>query len=167
MIKRETWATVVGISTIPALWAVLTNHISIHTGTTAMAAAAVYVLAAKSPKDGIRMTIGELLGIVWTMITLWLMKTLTFNADIATFLILFVMVAVIIIICSFLPKVIDLFGWLVGYALALTVLIPVAQAGGDTMSYCIQLAVSFLVGIWCVGCVGGMIIQAIAKPREK
>lgn len=165
MIKKETWAMVIGISFVPAVWAVIANHIGVEIAATAMISACPYVLAGKTVKDSLSMTVGLLLGIVWTRITFLLMSSLTFNADIVTFVVLVVMVALAIIISSFAPKAIHCVSWLCGFALGLTVLGLSDVSAYNIMS--LKLALAMIVGDWCVGFLGSKIIGACMKAFNK
>jgi len=75
-----------------------------------------------------------------------------------------VMVALVIIVQSFIGKAADLFSWLCSFAVSMTVfsLTPPDQM----MGMAVQLAVSMLVGIWWIGFVGVRIMGALAKPHK-
>jgi len=156
---------VIGISIIPAIWAVIANHIGVTIAAVSMISACPYVLAGKNAKDACSMTLGLLLGIVWARLTFILMGALTFNPDLVTFLVLVFMVAILIVIDSFIPKYVDCIAWLCGFAIAITVLGPCTPDVINTMS--LHLALAMVVGIWCVGYLGGIIIGACNKAFSK
>lgn len=165
MIKKETWSMVIGISIIPAVWAVIANHIGVTIAAVSMISACPYVLAGKNAKDAVAMTLGLFLGIVWARLTFVLMGALTFNPDLVTFLVLAFMVAILIIIDSFIPKIVDCVAWLCGFAIAITVLGSCTPDVLNTMS--LHLVLAMAVGVWCVGYVGSLIIGACNKAFSK
>ena len=164
MIKRETWALVVPISLLPAIWSVVASFAGISTAAVAMISATLYVIVVKTTADAVRMSVGFVLGVVTAVISLMIIGSLPLNFVVALTLTMIVMVALVIIVQSFIGKIADLFSWLCGFAVAMTVfgLVPPEQM----MSVAVQLAVSMLAGIWWIGFVGVRIMGAIAGPPK-
>lgn len=164
MITRETWAKVVSLSVLPAFWAAAAGLTNVRTAAVAMIAATIYVMGAKSFHDGLPMTVGFLLGIVFSLGSVLLIPVLPFSNLISTCLVLLVVVAIIVILQSFLSKVSNLFAWLCSYSVGMTLfgLFPREELG----SIALQLAISMLVGVWFIGWLGQKIMIILLKPRD-
>lgn len=164
MITRETWAKVVSLSVLPAFWAAAAGLTSVRTAAVAMIAATIYVMGAKGVRDGLTMTVGFLLGIVFSLGSVLLIPVLPFPDTISTCLVLLVVVAIIVILQSLLSNISNLFAWLCSYSVGMTLfrLFPGEQSG----SIALQLAVSMLAGVWFIGWLGQKIMAVLLKPRN-
>lgn len=165
MIKRETWAMVVPISLLPAIWSVVAGLVGITVPAVAMISATLFVIVVKTTKDAVMMSVGFVLGVISAVLSFMIIGSLPLPIMVAVPIVMIVMVALVIIIQSFIPMVADLFSWLCGFAVAMTVmnLVPPEQMMGTA----VQLIVSMLAGIWWIGFVGVRIIAALSKPAEK
>jgi hypothetical protein len=164
MIKRETWALVVPIALLPAIWSVIAGFVGVTVPAVAMISATLYVILVKSIPDAVKMSVGFVLGVITAVISLMIIGALPIAPPVAIPLVMIVMVALVIIIQSFIGKYADLFSWLCSFAVSMTVfsLTPTDKM----MGMAVQLIVSMLVGIWWIGFVGVKIMGAIAKPPK-
>lgn len=159
--RREVFALALGIALLPPLWAVLAPFLGITTGAVALICAGVYVANGNRVKDGVRISVGFLLGDLWAVAVLALTEWLRFNESAELFAVLFVLGAVAVLASSFVPKAVYLPSWLCGWAVGLTVMGAGGFSGMGTLP--LQIAVSMLVGVWYVGygvdlfarCLGG------------
>lgn len=156
---------VVPISLLPAIWSVVAGFAGISTAAVAMISATLYVIVVKTTADAVRMSVGFVLGVVTAVLSLTIISMLPLNFMVSLTVVMIVMVALVIIVQSFIPKIADLFSWLCGFAVAMTVFGIAAPEQMMTLAW--QLVISMLAGIWWIGFVGVRIMAAIAKPPEK
>lgn len=147
--KKDVWALALGVALFPPLWAVFSPYIGVQTGAVALICAAVYVANGNKVADGIKISIGFLLGDIWAVLALMLMSLLTFNHNLSLFLILFVLGGLVVLLSSLLPKFIYCPSWLCGFAIGLCVM---AHMGFHSIgTYPIQIGISMLAGVWYTG----------------
>jgi len=158
---------VIGVAIIPALWAIFGNHVGLTIAGVSMVGASMLILAGPDKKTALSVTLGLLLGVLWARVTMVLMGVFMpkFNADIVTFVVLFVMTALAIILNSYVPQHINLPSWLGGFAIASTILGPLAPEVVNTMT--VQLVIALIFGVWGVGFLSGIIIGACMKAFNK
>lgn len=147
--KKEVWTLALGIALLPPLWAVLAPHIGVQTGAVALICAGVYVANGNQAADGIKISTGFLLGDLWAVAALEIMKLMQFNEDLELFITLFVLGGLAVLISSALPKLIFCPSWLCGWAIGLTIMAPMGITCIGT--YPIQIGVAMLAGVWYVG----------------
>lgn len=147
--KKEVWTLALGVALLPALWAVFAPYIGIETGAVTLICAGIYVANGNKVSDGIKISIGFLLGDLWAVLALEIMKLLPFNQDFTLFITLFVLGGVIVIISSLLPKFIYCPAWLSGFAIGLTIMAPKGIEAIGT--YPVQIGVAMLMGVWYAG----------------
>lgn len=138
-----------GIALLPPIWAVLAPHFGITTGAVALICAGIYVTNGNRIKDGLRISIGFLLGDIWAVIALYIMKLLPLSEELELFITLFVLGAMAVIISSAVPKLIHTPSWLCGWAIGLTVMSPVGIENIGSLP--LQIGAAMLVGVWYVG----------------
>lgn len=165
MITRETWAKVASLSLLPAFWAVAAGLTDVKTAAVAMIAATIYVMGAKEPRDNLTMTIGFLLGVVFSYASVLLLTVLPFAPLVSTCIILIVVVALIVILQSLITNYANLFAWLCSYSVGMTLFGMFPQE--EQLSIAVQLVVSMLVGVWFVGWLGGKLMAVLLQPHGK
>lgn len=167
MIKRETWALVIPISILPAIWCVAAMLTGVGPAAAAMISATLYVILVKSVADALKMSLSFVLGVVEAVISIMIVGALSAAIPMiaALPLTMIVMVALVIIIQTFIVKWTDLFSMLCGFAVSMTVLTMVDPSA--MMGMAVQLAVAMLVGIWWIGFVGTRIMGAIMAGGKK
>lgn len=147
--KKQVWTLALGIALLPPLWAVASGHLGVTTGAVALICAGVYVANGNKAADGLRISVGFLLGDFWAVTAMWCMAHLPFASDVNTFLTLFAMGGLAVLVSSMLPRWIYLPAWLCGWAIGLTILAPLGLSGIGTLPE--QIGVSMLMGVWYVG----------------
>lgn len=149
----EKWKNIVtlafGIALLPPLWAVLAPHVGITTGAVALICAGLYVTNGNKTAEGFKISVGFLLGDLWAVLALEMMKTMSLNEELELFLTLFVMGGLAVVIGAIGEKIIFTPSWLCGWAIGLTIMAPVGvqQIG----SLPVQIGAAMLVGVWYVG----------------
>jgi hypothetical protein len=149
IISKETSILALCIALLPPIWAVISSHIGISTGAVSLICAGIYVSNGNKTRDAIKITIGFLLGVIWGFIALNFVHLFTTMADLALFIILFLLGGLAVIVPSMLPKYIHSPSWLSGLAITMLILgnAPVSK-WGSTM---IEISVSMIVGVYYVG----------------
>ena len=147
--KKQIWTLALGIALLPPIWAVASGHLGVTTGAVALICAGVYVTNGNRAADGLRISVGFLLGDLWAVAAMWCMARLSLSPDAATFCTLFVLGGLAVLIASALPRWIFLPAWLCGWAVGLTVMGPLGIAKIGTLP--VQIGVSMLAGVWYVG----------------
>lgn len=92
------------------------------------------------------------------------MQNSSWNADVTTFMTLFLLGGAAVIIAAMGSEMIHCPSWLCGCAITLTVLSPLEQ--GLQGSYAIQIAVAMAVGVWYVGAFLNAVQQCILRFTE-
>lgn len=147
--KKEVWTLALGIALLPPVWAVLSPFIGVQTGAVALICAAIYVANGNKAADGVKISVGFLLGDAWAVAALGLMKLLMLDESLETFLILFVLGGLAVLVSGALPRCIYLPSWLCGWAIGLTVMAPIGFDAIGTLP--VQIGVAMLAGVWYVG----------------
>ena len=93
-----------GRSAAAADLAVLAPHLGVSTGAVALICAGVYAANGNKYEDCLKITLGFLCGDIWAVAALFLMDRLPLPADLATFLTLFVMGGLAVLISTALEK---------------------------------------------------------------
>lgn len=161
--KKETVTLALCIALFPPLWAVAAPYIGIATGAVALICAGLYVTHGN--KDGVKISIGFLLGDVWAWLALRVMGALELNPNLELFCTLFVLGALAVLISAALEKWIFCPAWLCGWAIGLTVMTMVP--GDEVNSYFVQIAAAMLVGVWYVGAFMNWAQQKLLKLWKK
>lgn len=147
--KKEVWTLALGIALLPPIWAVLAPYIGVQTGAVALICAGVYVANGNKGSDGIKISVGFLLGDCWAVLALAIMKWLPVNPDLSLFVTLFVLGGAAVLISSRLPGIIYCPSWLCGWAVGLTIMAPKGMDAIGTLP--VQIGTAMLVGVWYVG----------------
>ena len=147
--NKETLSLALCIAVLPPIWAVLAPHIHISTGAAALICAGLYVTNGNRAEDGLKITVGFLLGDLWAFIALHLMDWLALNPDIELFLTLFVLGGLAVLISAAAPKYIYCPSYLCGWAIGLTIMSPLNI--DQTGSFFLQIAVAMIIGVWYIG----------------
>lgn len=114
-----------------------------------MICAGIFVVNGNRVEDGVKISIGFLLGDLWGCIALKAMDVVKLNENIELFCALFILGGLAVIIASTkLEKVIFLPAWLSGWAITLLLMAPL-NMNWDTLP--IQIGISMLMGVWYVG----------------
>ena len=144
-LSAETWSLALCIAILPPIWAVLAPYLSVDVGAVALICAGLYVTNGNKLMDAPKITIGFLLGDLWGWLAVNAMQNSSWNADVTTFMTLFLLGGAAVIIAAMRSEIIHCTSWLCGWAITLTVLSPLEQ--GLQGSYAIQIAVAMAVGV--------------------
>lgn len=147
--RRNTWTLAFGVALLPPIWAVLAPHIGVTTGAVALICAGVFAANGNKYEDALRISLGFLCGDLWAVAALFLMDKLPVSPDLETFLVLFVMGGLAVLISTALERVIYLPAWLSGWAIGLTIMAPVGWGGLDSLP--VQIGAAMLAGVLYVG----------------
>jgi len=158
--KKDTLILAFCIALFPPIWAVIAPYIGVTTGAVALICAGLYVANGNKTSDAVKISIGFLMGDLWAVFALFIMKYLPFNKDMNLFATLFVLGGLGVIISSLLAKWIFCPSLLCGWAIGLTILAPVEY--GKLKSLPIQIGAAMLAGVWYVG-VGVSKMQIVIK----
>lgn len=167
-ITIETLTLAFCIALFPPIWAVIAPHINVSTGAVALICAGLYVTNGNKSSDAVKISIAFLLGDLWAVFALKIMDIMNFNADTELFITLFILGGLAVLISACFPKWIFTLAWLCGWAVGLTILVPMGW--GYLGSMPIQIAAAMLVGIWYVGVFVDIIqrkMVKVFKNREK
>lgn len=164
MITRETWVKVVSLAVLPVFWVAAAGLTNVIAAPVAMIAATIYVMGAKTVRDGLTMTAGFLLGIIFSFGSILLIPVLPFSDLISTCIVLLVVVSIIVILQSLLYKVSNLFAWLCSYSVGMTLFSLCPEERLESIA--LQLAVSMLVGVWFMGWLGQKVMVLFLKPHN-
>lgn len=147
--KKEVLASAIGIGLLPPIWAVLSGYVGITCGAVALICAGIYAANGNKVEDGLKISMGFLMSVLWAVIALWSMENLPFSPGINTFATLAIMGFAAVLIASALDKWIYLPAVLCGWAIGLTIMGPLGIDGMGTLP--LQIATAMLVGVWYVG----------------
>lgn len=137
------------IALLPPIWAVISPYLGITTGAVALICAGIFVANGNKMEDGVKISIGFLLGDLWGCIALKAMDMVKSNENVELFCALFVLGGLAVIISSTkLEKIIFLPAWLAGWAITLLIMAPLNMNWGTLP---VQIGISMLMGIWYVG----------------
>ncbi|MDO5516138.1 MAG: DUF1097 domain-containing protein [Clostridium sp.] len=150
MSKRiETWTLAFCIAFFPPIWAVLAPYANISTGAVALICAGLYVANGNKAEDGVKISIGFLLGDLWAVLALKMMSLINMPESAVTFITLFILGGLAVLISSKMSKYIFCPSWLCGWAIGLTIMAPL---GIDKIgSLPLEIGAAMLVGVWYVG----------------
>lgn len=163
--KKETLTLAFCIALFPPIWAVAAPYVHVNTGAVALICAGLYVTNGNKYKDGVKISLGFLLGDLWSYIAMVITEKWNGNKDIVLFVTLFVLGGLAVIVSSFIPKWIHCPSWLCGWAIGLTIL---TQLGYDHIgTYPLQIGISMLVGVWYVGAMLDAIQKKMSGVQEK
>ena len=146
---KDTLTLALGIALLPPIWAVLSPVIGVTTGAVALICAGLYVANGNKLSDAVKISIGFLLGDLWAVIAIRVMELMQFNESLETFLTLFVMGGLAVIIGALAPKYIYTPAWLCGWAVGLTIMAPLGSAASGSLP--VQIGAAMLAGAWYVG----------------
>lgn len=146
---KETLALALGIALLPPIWAVLSPAAGITTGAVALICAGVYAANGNRLSDAVKISTGFLLGDLWAVIAIKAMDAMQMNESLETFLTLFVMGGLAVIIGALAPKYIYTPAWLCGWAIGLTIMAPLGASQMGSLP--VQIGASMLAGVWYVG----------------
>lgn len=150
MLKRiETITLAFCIAIFPPIWAVFAPYINISTGAVALICAGVYVTNGNKASDGVKISLGFLLGDLWAVVALKFMDLISLQESAETFIVLAILGALVVLISDKFSQYIFCPAWLCGWAIGLTIMAPIGIESIGT--YPIQVAISMLVGVWYVG----------------
>ena len=146
---KDTLTLAFGIALLPPIWAVISPYIGVTTGAVALICAGLYVTNGNKIGDAVKISISFLLGDLWAVVALALMDWMPLNESLETFIVLFVLGGLAVIIGALSPKLIFTPAWLCGWAIGLTIMVP----GGFTQmgTLPVQIGVAMLAGVWYVG----------------
>ena len=147
--KKETIALALGIALLPPLWAVVSGQLGVTVGAVALICAGLYVTNGNKASDGVRISLGFLLGDLLAVIAVWMMGVLPMPADLATFVTLFVIGGAVVLLVSRVERWVFLPATLCGWAIGLLIMGPMGFSSLGTMP--LQIAASMLAGVWYVG----------------
>jgi hypothetical protein len=164
-LSKETKTLALCIAVLPPLWAVLAPYIGVNTGAVALICAGLYVTNGNKVADGLRISVGFLLGDLWALLAVQLMAHIDLNPNLELFGTLFVMGALAVLISAKFAKVIFLPAWLCGWAVGLTILNMVEFT--QVWSYALQIAVAMLAGVWYVGAFLNAVQQKLLSLGKK
>ncbi|MDS0524196.1 DUF1097 domain-containing protein [Clostridium sp. SHJSY1] len=158
--------TAIGIALLPPAWAVLSSLCGIEFGWIALACAGIYVAAGDNVKNGLPISCGFLMGVIWGYVATKLLEINGINHNILLFLVLCIM-GFFCVILSFtiLEKIVFLPAWLGSWAIALGTF---GQAGQNNLGIVfIKLLITMLVGVWYVGAFNSYFQSFIRKRMNK
>ncbi|CUP22722.1 DUF1097 family protein [Hungatella hathewayi] len=164
MKNRLLWARVIGLSLLPAFWAVAASLAGFTTVAVAMLSATVVVPCAKTRKEYVQMTAGFTFGAIFGYFTNWLFDIMPGNSLVYVPIILVVVVAVMIIIQYYAADIANLFGWLASFSIMLALLGVTEKSQWNFMTF--QLYIAMLVGIWFFAFAGGFLQSLIIGKQE-
>lgn len=147
--RRNTWTLALGVALLPPIWAVLAPHLGVTTGAVALICAGVYAANGNKYEDCLKITLGFLCGDIWAVAALFLIDRLPLPADLATFLTLFVMGGLAVLISTALERAVYLPAWLCGWAVGLTIMGPAGW--GSLGSLPVQIGAAMAAGVVYVG----------------
>ena len=142
-------ALALGIALLPPIWAVLSGHIGIMTGSVALICAGVYTANGGHPENAVKIVLGFLAGDVWAVLAIAVMEALPSPPDVELYATLFIMGGLAVLIAGVLPKIFFTPSWLCGWAIGLTIMGPMKLSELGTLPF--QIAVSMAVGVFYVG----------------
>lgn len=147
--KLNVLTLALGIALLPPIWAVISPYFGITTGAVALICAGIFVANGNRVEDGVKISIGFLLGDLWGCIALKAMDMVKLNENIELFCALFILGGLAVIIASTkLEKIIFLPAWLSGWAITLLIMAPSNMNWGTLP---VQIGISMLIGVWYVG----------------
>lgn len=137
------------IAFLPPFWAVLSPYVGVRTGAVALIVAGLYATNGNRRKDAVKITLGFLLGDLFSVTAIWFIENLPFSADINTYLILFVLGAAAVLIGETLPGLVFTPALLCGWAIGLTIMAPLGTSAMGTLP--LQIAAAMVAGVLYVG----------------
>ena len=147
--RKNMWTLALGVALLPPLWAVLAPHIGVTTGAVALICAGVFAAGGNKYEDALKISLGFLCGDIWAVTALFLMDRLPLPEDFETFLILFVMGGLAVLISTALERIVYLPAWLCGWAVGLTIMGPAGWGGLGSLP--VQIGAAMLAGVIYVG----------------
>ncbi|MCY7172317.1 DUF1097 family protein [Streptococcus gallolyticus] len=163
--KKETITLAMLIALLPPLWAILAPYLGIKVGAVALICASLYVLSGNQLKEAVPLSIGLILGDIWSVIALNIIAISPWDSNITTFLTLAILGGIAVIISSFFPQKVSCASWLCGWAIGLTVLSFISSS--NYIQYAFQIALAMLSGIWYVGVILDIIHKRINTFSKK
>lgn len=148
-LNADVWTLAFGVALFPPLWAVIAPYLKVSTGAVALICAGLYAANGNKREDAIKISVGFLLGDLWSVLALKIMDTLKWNENVELFGTLFVLGGLAVLISALIPKFIYCPAWLCGWAVGLTILSPAGCENIGTVP--IQIGAAMLVGVWYVG----------------
>lgn len=158
-------ALAAAIALLPPIWAVLSPYIGVGTGAVALIVAGIYGTNGNKRGDAVRITIGFLIGDLFSVAAMWLMENIPFSADVNTYLALFVLGAAAVMIGESLPRYVFTPSLLCGWAIGLTIMGPHGTAGMGTLP--LQIAAAMIAGVVYVGIVVDMFQKWLVRVITK
>ena len=149
------------IAILPPIWAVAGPYLGNSVGPIALITAGIYAANGNKWEDAHKISMGLLLGDVWSLISSYIMSHTPFNANLTLFCTLFVLGFLVVVISSALDKYIYMPAWLAGLAIAM--LTMNLDKVTPIMNLAVQIAVAMLVGIYYVGALLDKIHRIINK----
>lgn len=160
---RQTLLLAFCIALFAPIWAILAPYIGITTGGVALICAGIFVEAGNTIKQALPVSIGFLLGDLWAVLVVELLKVMPFGHNMNLFILLFIGGGLAVLIASLLPKRINLSAWLSGFAIGLLILAPVRTLG----SLPLQIAISMLVGVWYIGVFVSCVMHVVGGHEDE
>lgn len=140
-------ALLVGV--LPPIWAVLSPYMGINVGPIALIAAGIYGANGNKFEDALKISLGYLMGDIWSLIATLVMRNTIFNKDLTLFVILFLLGFFAVVISFAVPRYFYMPSWLAGWAIAmLTMNLDVNTPLGKQV---IEIGIAMLVGVYYVG----------------
>lgn len=162
---NPTIALALFVATIPSLWAVAAPFVGVTVGAAALITGGFFVASGNDPKNKWRELFGMWLGIPWGMMAVTF-PGLTGWPKTTLFVTLFVLGALAVLI-SGMPGIrnwVDTAAWLTGWAISIIILsLKGGPAKFGTMP--LQIAGAMLAGIFIVGVLGRIIVDALSKQN--
>lgn len=147
--RKNMWTLALGVALLPPVWAVLAPHLGVTTGAVALICAGVFAAGGNKYEDTLKICLGFLCGDIWAVAALFLMDKLPLPEDLETFLILFVMGGLAVLISTALERIVYLPAWLCGWAVGLTIMGPAGWSGLGSLP--VQIGAAMLAGVIYVG----------------
>ena len=147
--RKNMWTLALGVALLPPVWAALAPHLGVPTGAVALICAGVFAAGGNKYEDTLKICLGFLCGDIWAVAALFLMDRLPLPEDLETFLILFVMGGLAVLISTALERIVYLPAWLCGWAVGLTIMGPAGWGGLGSLP--VQIGAAMLAGVIYVG----------------
>ena len=163
MIKDPRVALATSIALLPPLWAVVSGHLGITCGAVALICAGIYVSAGNKVELAPSMSLGFLLADLMAVAAVWLMENLPFGGDANTFLTLAAIGFAAVMLCTRFDKALFLPATLSGWAIGLTIMVPMGFANLGTVP--LQVGVAMLAGVWYAGWLVDVFSRLIGPRR--
>lgn len=146
--RNGTIALAVCVAVIPALWAVLSPYAGIQAGPVALICAGIFFSDAGKTKP-VNVALGFIMGLVWGILSVYLIVNLPFSKDLNVFITLAAMAGLAVIFATLTEKFTHMSAWLGG--LAITVLLLVQMPATEWASMSISIGANMLAGVFIIG----------------